>query len=109
MSQEHSQRPRPDQEPIKYGDVFHVSGQLASKPVTPRDAATAQAAETKLLGQTPSGGAAAVMESAASLNQEAGLVGFLDATYVGREQAVNMSQILWMVIALSKNPSGTGS
>ena len=92
MAQSLTTRPRPDQEPIKYDDIFHVSGQLASKPVTPRDAATAQAAENKLLGQTSSGGVAAVMESAASLSQEVGLVGFLDATYVGREQAVNMSQ-----------------
>ncbi|EXB39393.1 hypothetical protein L484_025090 [Morus notabilis] len=50
MSQGQPQRPRDDQlseqEPIKNGDVFNVSGSLASKPVAPRDAAAMQAAES---------------------------------------------------------------
>lgn len=31
-------------EPIKYGDVFLVSGELASKPIAPGDAAMMQSA-----------------------------------------------------------------
>ncbi|GMN73350.1 hypothetical protein TIFTF001_053017, partial [Ficus carica] len=59
--------------PIKYGNVFNVSSQLASKPITPRFAAVAQAAENKVLGQTPNVSAASVMESGAAKNEQAGL------------------------------------
>ncbi|KAH0978390.1 hypothetical protein GBA52_028109, partial [Prunus armeniaca] len=76
MSQEQPRR-RPDQssgqEPLKYGDVFNVSGELASRPVAPGDAATAQAAENLVLGETQRGGPAAVMNSAATYNERAGL------------------------------------
>ena len=88
MSQGQPQRPRADdqfpaeQEPIKYGDVFNVSGELASKPVAPRDAAAMQAAESTLFGQAQKGGPAAVMESAAALNERFGLVGHNDAADV---------------------------
>jgi len=41
MSQEQPRCPK-DQDPIKYGDVFHVSGNLAKKPVAPEDAAMMQ-------------------------------------------------------------------
>uniref|UniRef100_A0A453LSS0 SMP domain-containing protein n=1 Tax=Aegilops tauschii subsp. strangulata TaxID=200361 RepID=A0A453LSS0_AEGTS len=63
--------------PIKYGDVFDVSGELAAQPVAPRDAAMLQSAENEVLGlgQTQKGGPAAVMQSAATLNARAGHVG----------------------------------
>ncbi|TQD85965.1 hypothetical protein C1H46_028511 [Malus baccata] len=64
MNQEQPQRHRPDQstveEPIKYGNVFNVSGELAYRPVAPRHAATAQAAENLVLGENMRGGPAAV-------------------------------------------------
>ncbi|GLT60784.1 hypothetical protein SLA2020_335340 [Shorea laevis] len=50
MSQEQCQRPQ--QEAIKYGDVFTVQGELAEKTVTPRDAAMMQTAENAMLGHT---------------------------------------------------------
>ncbi|CAN6286839.1 unnamed protein product [Urochloa humidicola] len=64
----------PDQ-PIKYGDVFDVSGELAGQPVAPRDAALLQSAEETALGKTQKGGPAAVLQSAAALNARAGHVG----------------------------------
>lgn len=60
-------------EPITYGDVFNVHGELAEKPVTPRDASMMQRAETALLGHTQRGGAAALMQSAASWNARSGV------------------------------------
>ncbi|KVH94371.1 Seed maturation protein [Cynara cardunculus var. scolymus] len=76
MSQEQPRRSQ--EEPIKYGDVFNVSGKLANKPITPQDAADMQAAETKVLGQTVKGGPAAVMQSTANVNENRGLVGRYD-------------------------------
>jgi hypothetical protein len=63
--------------PIKYGDVFDVSGELAAQPVEPKDAALLQSAEDIVqgLGHTQKGGPAAVMQSAATLNVPAGHVG----------------------------------
>ncbi|KAL0414523.1 UNVERIFIED_CONTAM: Late embryogenesis abundant protein D-34 [Sesamum radiatum] len=54
MSQEQPRREQEEeqQEPIKYGDVFQVSGDLASKPIAPQDAVMMQAAETSVFGQT---------------------------------------------------------
>ncbi|XP_008451333.1 late embryogenesis abundant protein D-34 [Cucumis melo] len=93
MSQAQPQRPAEDnQDPIKYGDVFDVSGELASKPIAPRDAATLQAAENMVLGQTPRGGPAAVMQSAANLNERAGLVGHSDVTDVAVNEGVNVTE-----------------
>ncbi|RLN17377.1 hypothetical protein C2845_PM02G05200 [Panicum miliaceum] len=80
MSQGQPRRPQaqgealPDQ-PIRYGDVFDVSGELARRPVAPRDAALLQSAEQAVLGQTKKGGPAAVLQSAAALNARAGHVG----------------------------------
>ncbi|CAN6297796.1 unnamed protein product [Urochloa humidicola] len=83
MSQGQPRRPQgeapqfPDQ-PITYGDVFDVKGELASRAVAPRDAAVAallQSAEQTVLGQTQRSGPAAVMQSAAALNARAGHVG----------------------------------
>ncbi|KAL1156234.1 hypothetical protein V6Z11_A08G077900 [Gossypium hirsutum] len=46
MSQQQPQQLKPDhshdQEPIKYSDVFNVTGELASKPIAPQDAAAIQ-------------------------------------------------------------------
>ncbi|KAK1431206.1 hypothetical protein QVD17_14503 [Tagetes erecta] len=72
MSQKQPQRPQAEQQqqqPIKYGDVFQVSGKLANKPITPQDAATMQTAENAALGHIQKGGPAAVMQSAASVNR----------------------------------------
>ncbi|GLT59806.1 hypothetical protein SLA2020_326040 [Shorea laevis] len=68
MSQE-QQRPE-EQEPIKYGEVFRVQGELVEKPVSPGDASMTQAFENSLLGKTQKGGAAAVMQSVATLNEK---------------------------------------
>ncbi|KAI3975763.1 hypothetical protein MKX01_023189 [Papaver californicum] len=77
--------------PIKYGDVFpHVSGELASKPISPQDAAMMQTAENLVLGQTQKGGAAAVMQSAATKNEKAGLVGHTDVTDITGDQGVTV-------------------
>ncbi|KAJ6682866.1 SEED MATURATION FAMILY PROTEIN [Salix koriyanagi] len=52
MSQRQQQRPH---EPIKCGDVFSVEGELAEKPVAPRDAAMTQTAENALMEQIQRG------------------------------------------------------
>ncbi|MBA0553580.1 hypothetical protein Golob_012751, partial [Gossypium lobatum] len=89
MSQQQPRRPKPDhsrdQEPIKYSDVFNVTGELASKPIAPQDAAAMQSAETRVLGQTRKSGPAAVMESAAAANERAGLVRHDQANVTGDE------------------------
>ncbi|RVW54766.1 Late embryogenesis abundant protein D-34 [Vitis vinifera] len=93
MSQQ--QRPRPTQpttEPIKYSDVFPVSGSLASKPIAPQDAATMQSAENTVLGNTQKGGPAAVMNSAATKNERAGLVSHEQVTDVVATDGVTISQ-----------------
>ncbi|CAK9309978.1 unnamed protein product [Citrullus colocynthis] len=93
MSQPQPQKPAGDyQDPIKYGDVFNVSGELASKPIAPRDAATMQAAENMVLGQTPRGGPAAVMQSAANINERIGLVGHSDVSDVARDEGVTVTE-----------------
>lgn len=88
MSQEQPRR----SEGISYGDVFNVSGELASKPVAPRDAAAMQAAETMMLGKTQKGGPAAVMQSAADVNEMRGVVGHDDVTNVARDQGVRITE-----------------
>ncbi|XP_058758961.1 late embryogenesis abundant protein D-34-like isoform X1 [Vicia villosa] len=90
MSQE--QPRRPEQEPIKYGDVFNVSGELSSQPIAPRDAATMQSAENKTLGQTRKDGAASLMTSAAHKNEDAGFIGHNTATYIARNEGVAVSE-----------------
>ncbi|KAL0459516.1 UNVERIFIED_CONTAM: Late embryogenesis abundant protein D-34 [Sesamum latifolium] len=92
MSQEQPRRPQADQEAVTYGDIFQVSGELASKPVAPKDAAAAQAAETIVLGQTQKGGPAAVMQSAANMNVRRGVLGPDDVTEATREHGVSISQ-----------------
>ena len=92
MSQEQPRRPQSDQEPIKYGDVFPVAGSLADKPVAPQDAALMQSAETAVLGQTQKGGPAATMQSAATRNERAGLVGHTDITNAAGDEGVTVTE-----------------
>ncbi|KAL7112916.1 hypothetical protein ACP275_04G031100 [Erythranthe tilingii] len=92
MSQEQPKRPETEQEPVKYGDIFQVSGELASKPVAPRDAAAAQAAESIILGQVQKGGPAAVMQSAADVNVSRGVLRRDDVTEATRQHGVLISQ-----------------
>lgn len=86
MSQEQPQRP------IKYGDVFYVKGDLASQPIAPQDAVTLQAAETQVLGQNPKGVPAAVMQSAANINERRGVVGHDDMTEAVKARGATIAQ-----------------
>jgi len=92
MSQEQPRRPQAGQDPIKYGDVLPVSGELAQKPITPEDAAMMQSAESRVLGQTQPGGVAAVMQSAATRNEQAGIVGHKDVTDVTGDRGVTVTE-----------------
>ncbi|RDY09509.1 hypothetical protein CR513_06110, partial [Mucuna pruriens] len=92
MSQKQSERPQREQDPVKYGDVFNVSGELASKPIAPRDAALMQATENQVMGQTQKGGPASVMQSAATVNVGAGIVGRRDISDVAKDQGVSVSE-----------------
>ncbi|KMT10178.1 hypothetical protein BVRB_5g119390 [Beta vulgaris subsp. vulgaris] len=77
MAQEQPRREAvgPEQEePIKYGDVFYVSGEAAEKPILPEDAAAMKSAEEIIMGHSPLGGPASLMRSAADSNVQAGLV-----------------------------------
>ncbi|XP_039137323.1 late embryogenesis abundant protein D-34-like [Dioscorea cayenensis subsp. rotundata] len=79
------------QEPIKYGDVFEVSGELAGEVVKPEDAAMMQAAETVGLGHTQPGGPAAVMQSAAKENELAGIVSHDEASDLTAQLGVSVT------------------
>lgn len=92
MSREQPRRPQIDQEPIKYGDVFNVSGELASKPIAPRDASMMQTAESTILGQTQKGGPAAAMQAAAAQNERSGVVGHVDVSDVAGGQGVAVTE-----------------
>ncbi|GLT99634.1 hypothetical protein SLE2022_170590 [Rubroshorea leprosula] len=80
------------QEPVKYGDVFNVSGELAAKPIAPQDAAMMQTAESMVFGQTHKGGTAAIMQSAATQNERAGIVGHTDMADVVGNQGVTVTE-----------------
>ncbi|XP_021897121.1 late embryogenesis abundant protein D-34-like isoform X2 [Carica papaya] len=90
MSQEQPSRPLRDEEPVRYGDVFPVSGDLASRPVAPEDAAMMQSAETRVLGQTQRGGPASVMQAAATQNERAGFVGHRDTSDIAGDRGVTV-------------------
>ncbi|XP_050372490.1 late embryogenesis abundant protein D-34-like [Argentina anserina] len=92
MSQEQPRRPQEENEPVKYGDIFNVSGELASKTVAPQDAAMMQTAETLVLGQTQKGGPASVMQSAATRNERAGLVRHEEATDIAAYEGVTVTE-----------------
>lgn len=79
-------------EAIKYGDVFDISGELAAKPITPKDAAAMQLAENRILGENPKSGMATVMKSAAELNERRGLVQHDDTTDVVRDSGTEISE-----------------
>ncbi|KAI8566266.1 hypothetical protein RHMOL_Rhmol02G0026700 [Rhododendron molle] len=104
MSQQQPRQPqetqRRQQEPIKYGDVFQVSGDLAGQPITPQDAAMMQTAEASVFGQVPSGGPVAAMQAAAAMNEiRAVVVGRDDVTDVARDVAVSATEYpgTWVV------------
>ncbi|GFZ13618.1 seed maturation protein [Actinidia rufa] len=94
MSQEQPQRPKTEQEPIKYGDVFSVSGDLASMPIAPQDAAAMQVAENMTLGKTQKGGPAAVMQSTAAMNERRGAICHDEVTDVTRDQGVTVTETI---------------
>ncbi|KAH6799647.1 hypothetical protein C2S51_036131 [Perilla frutescens var. frutescens] len=87
MSQEQPQR---SPEPVKYGDVFNVSGQLALEPIAPQDAAALQAAEEAVYGKTLEGGPAEVLQSAADFNEQRGAVGHDDMTDAVRDRGATI-------------------
>lgn len=91
MSHEGQQLQQQQREPIKYGDVFNLSGDMANKPVAPRDAAMMQAAETVAFGDTQRGGPADVMTTAAVINEQAGLVGHGDVSDIAKNQGVTIT------------------
>ncbi|KAJ8547300.1 hypothetical protein K7X08_010886 [Anisodus acutangulus] len=92
MSQEQPRRQQGDQaDPIKYGDVFGVSGELGEKAVKPEDADMMQSAETAVLGKTQKGGPAAAMQSAANVNVSTGLVQPGDVTDVAAREGVTVT------------------
>ncbi|KAL2935701.1 Late embryogenesis abundant protein 31 [Bienertia sinuspersici] len=76
--------------PIKYGDVFAVSENIANEPIAPLDAATMQAAETQVLGHTVKGGPAAAMQSAATKNVQSRAVPHGVSTDVGKYQGMTV-------------------
>ncbi|KAI5411659.1 late embryogenesis abundant protein D-34 [Lathyrus oleraceus] len=90
MSQEKPRRP--EQEPIKYGDVFNVSGKLSSQPIGQRDAEAMQSAEDKTLGKARKDGPASLMSSAAQKNEDAGFMDDDIATNIARKEGVAVSQ-----------------
>ncbi|KAK2977339.1 hypothetical protein RJ640_013318 [Escallonia rubra] len=92
MSQEQPIRPQSEQEPIKYGDVFDVKGDLAKQPVAPRDAAVMQSSENVVLGQVAKGGAASVMQSAATQNESGGAVGHADISGAVGDRGVSITE-----------------
>ncbi|KAM3755082.1 hypothetical protein ACB098_02G013000 [Castanea mollissima] len=89
-SQEHEKQEQ--KEPIKYGEVFKVVGDLASKPIAPQDAAMMRKAENMILGQTQKGGPASVMQAAATRNERAGVVGHEDFTDVTGDRGVTVTE-----------------
>ena len=92
MSQEQPKRAQGSEQPVKYGDVFDVSGELAEKPVAPEDAAMMQSAETRVFGHTQPGGPAAVMQSAATQNERSGFVGHRDVNDVTGDVGVTVTE-----------------
>lgn len=88
----HQPGSRETQEPVRYGDVFNVSGDLSTKPIAPEDANMMQSAETRVLGRTQKGGPAAVMQSAATHNERIGLVGHGEVTDIAGDQGVSVAE-----------------
>ncbi|XVF32556.1 hypothetical protein REPUB_Repub17cG0092400 [Reevesia pubescens] len=104
MSQGQPRRPQDNQasneEAIKYGDVFEVTGGLESKPVAPRDAATMLGAETQVLGKPLDAGAAAVMQSAVDIDVN------MSSGAVGRDQGNEMVEREGVAVSKSRDAQG---
>ncbi|KAM7256887.1 hypothetical protein ACFE04_012628 [Oxalis oulophora] len=92
MSQGQPKRPQTEQQGITYGDVFHVSGELASKPIAPRDAVAMQSAENQVLGQTQRGSPASIMQSSATQNLKHGVVQKVQSTDVVQKEGVTVAE-----------------
>ncbi|KAI3443232.1 uncharacterized protein J3R85_000156 [Psidium guajava] len=107
LRDEHRREQQPGVEPIKYGDVFPISGDLASKPITPRDAAMMQAAEAAVLGEPQRGGPADAMRDAAAWNERAGLVGREDVMDVAAKEGVTVGRIVTERVAGQLRATGT--
>ena len=91
MSQQQPERPQ--QEPIKYEDLFSIKDAIARKLVAPRDAAMMQVAENVMLGETQKGGAASAMQSGVAKNEKAGFVGYKEMNEAADERGVSIKEI----------------
>lgn len=82
------------QEPIKYGDVFNVSGDLASETISPQVAANMAAAEFNVLGHAQPGSPAAAMQAAAMINEASAqwLVGRHGIAEMVKDHAVRVTE-----------------
>ncbi|CAK7327061.1 unnamed protein product [Dovyalis caffra] len=78
--------------PIRYGDVFNVSGDLATRIIAPEDANMMQSAENTVLGQTQKGGPAATMQSAGTRNEQAGFVSHRQASDAAADHGVSVTE-----------------
>jgi hypothetical protein len=93
MSQEQPRKPQADDDSaVNYGDVFAVSGEIASKPVAPRDAVAIQSAENQVLGQTQRGSPTSIMQSAADHNLKSGAVEKYQVTDVVQNEGVTVAE-----------------
>jgi hypothetical protein len=78
---------------LRYGDVFNVSGELATRKVAPEDANMMQiSAESTVLRQNQKGGPAATMQSAATRNEQAGFVSHWLASDAAADQGVTVTE-----------------
>jgi hypothetical protein len=90
--------PAAQQGPIKYGDAFSVTGELAGQPIAPQDAAAVRSAEQSVAGvqvPTEKGGgfsAGGFMESAAQYNQAVGAVQPDQASDAAAKQGISITQ-----------------
>lgn len=87
---------QPGPEPIQYGHVFAVTGDLAVQPIAPRDAAAMRSAEESVQGGAHAGGggfrAATAMETAAAYNQAVGAVRPGQASHAAYGQGIAVTQ-----------------
>ncbi|PAN24240.1 hypothetical protein PAHAL_4G156100 [Panicum hallii] len=89
---------QPEQEAIRYGHVFAVTGDLAGQPIAPRDAVAMSSAEDSVPGvQVPEGAgggfsAATAMETAAAYNQAVGAVRPGQASDAAAAQGITVTQ-----------------
>lgn len=92
MSQGQPQRPETGEQPLKYGDVFNVTGELAEQSIAPQDAAMMQSAEAMVFGKTQKGGPASVMQAAAAKNERSGLVSHDATTQLAAHEGVTVAE-----------------